>query len=132
MQRGWTQAATGGALDMGGTIRTRAWSLDVAHGGAFVAGDLIGLRIAAPLRVTGSRFMLNLPQGWDWQSETAAMARMSLSLAPQGSERDYELSYGLGVSGGWLGANLFLRTQAGNIAAMPDDLGAAMRWSMRF
>ncbi len=132
LQQGWTYAAAGGALDQGGMLKSRSWSLDLARSGALMRGDMFGLRVSAPLRVTGSRFELNLPQSWDWQSETATMARAPLDLVPRGSERDYELSYGLGVSGGWLGANLYMRTQAGNIAAMADDYGAALRWSARW
>jgi hypothetical protein len=132
MQRGWTHAAAGGALVDGGLIKSRSWSLDMSRGGLFARSDMLGLRISAPLRVTASRFMLDLPQSWDWKSETATTALTPLDLVPGGSERDFELSYGLGLSGGWLGANLFARTQTGNVAAMPDDYGAALRWTARF
>ncbi|MBO9575813.1 MAG: S8 family serine peptidase [Sphingobium sp.] len=131
-QRGWTYAQAGGALDQGGLIRSRSWSLDLARTGLVRPGDLAGLRVSAPLRVTASRFDLLLPQSWDWQSATATMARMPLNLVPTGAERDYELSYGFALSGGWLGTNVFARTQPGNIAAAPDDYGAALRWSARF
>ncbi|HEY1125553.1 MAG TPA: S8 family peptidase [Sphingobium sp.] len=132
VRRGWTQAAAGGALVDGGFIRSRSWSLDLARSGLFAKGDFLGLRVSAPLRVTASRFLLDLPQSWDWKSQTATTALTPLDLVPRGSERDYELSYGLGLSGGWLGANLFARTQAGNVAAMRDDYGAALRWTSRF
>lgn len=131
-QQGWTYAAAGGALDQGGTLKSRSWSLDLARTSLFARGDLFGLRVSAPLRVTASRFMLDLPQSWDWESQTATNARAPLDLVPRGSERDYELSYGLGVSGGWLGANLYMRSEAGNVAATPDDYGAALRWTARF
>lgn len=132
MQQGWTHAAAGGALTDGGLIRSRSWSLDLARSSLLMKGDLLGLRVSAPLRVTGNRLLLNLPQGWDWKSQTATTALTPLDLVPHGSERDYELSYGIGLSGGWLGANLFARTQAGNVAAMREDYGAALRWTSRF
>ncbi len=132
MQRGWTYAQAGGALTEGGLLRTRGWALDLARAGLFAPGDMAGLRIAAPLRVTSSRFALSLPQSWDWQSATATVARVPLDLVPRGSERIYELSYGLGMSGGWLGANLFARSEPGNVAAQRGDYGAALRWSARF
>jgi subtilisin family serine protease len=132
MQRGWTYASAGGALADGGLLKTRSWSLDLARSSLFARGDLFGLRVSAPLRVTASRFDLVLPQSWDWKSQTATMALAPLDLVPRGSERDYELSYGLGLSGGWLGANLFARTQAGNVAATADDYGMALRWNARF
>jgi hypothetical protein len=132
VQRGWTRTGGGGALVDGGLIESRSWSLDISRSGLFAQSDMLGLRMSAPLRVTASRFDLLLPQSWDWKSQTATTALTRLDLVPQGSERDVELSYGLGVSGGWLGANLFARTQAGNVAAMHDDYGAALRWTGRF
>jgi len=132
LQQGWTHAQAGGALTEGGLLRTRAWALDLTRIGLLAPNDLAGLRIAAPLRVISSRFPLALPQSWDWQSATATIARVPLDLTPRGSERVYELSYGVGLSGGWLGANLFARTEPGNIAARRDDYGAALRWSARF
>jgi hypothetical protein len=132
MQRGWTHAAAGGALVDGGLIKSRSWSFDMSRSSLFARSDMLGLRISAPLRVTASRFMLDLPQSWDWKSETATTALTPLALVPRGSERDVELSYGLGLSGGWLGANLFARTQAGNVAAVADDYGAALRWTARW
>jgi len=132
IQRGWTSAAAGGALVSDGLITSRSWSLDLARSSLFARSDMLGLRVSAPLRVTASRFDLLLPQSWDWKSETATTALTPLDLVPLGSERDFELSYGRGVSGGWLGANVFARTQAGNVKAMRDDYGAALRWTARW
>jgi len=131
IQQGWTYADAGGALTDGGLFKSRSWSLDLARGGTFAKGDMIGLRIAAPLRVTASRFALDLPTDWDWKSQTATMVLTPLDLVPQGSERDIELSYGVGIVGGWLSGNLFMRAQPGNIANMPDDRGGAVRWNVR-
>ena len=36
------------------------------------------------------------------------------------------------VPAAWLGANLFYRRQPGNIATLPDDKGAAIRFSLSF
>ncbi|MBT2186429.1 S8 family peptidase [Sphingobium nicotianae] len=131
-QRGWTRAAAGGALRHGGSLASQSWSADLARPGVFVPGDLVGLRISQPLRVTASRFDLTLPDAWDWESGIATDHIVPLDLTPSGRQRDYELSYGRGIGPGWLGANLFLRKQSGNIADMPDDLGMALRWSIGF
>ncbi|OJY65965.1 MAG: hypothetical protein BGP16_06040 [Sphingobium sp. 66-54] len=131
-QRGWTHAAAGAALREGGLLVSQSWSADLSRRDLFRRGDLIGLRIAQPLRVIASRFELTLPDGWDWESGTATTRIVPLDLRPHGRERAYELSYGTGLGGGWLGANLFLRRESGNIAGRPDDLGLAFRWSLGF
>jgi len=132
LQRGWTQAAAGGALRNGGSLVGQSWSADLARRNLLARGDLFGLRISLPLRVIASRFDLVVPQAWDWEREIASETRVPLNLVPRGRQRDYELSYGRGIGPGWLGANLFLRQQGGNIAAMPEELGAALRWSVGF
>jgi hypothetical protein len=131
-QRGWTNAAAGGALQDGGQLVSQSWSADLARRDVFLQGDMLGLRIAQPLRVITSHFDLVLPDAWDWQNSIATNRIATLDLTPTGRQRDYELSYGSGFGPGWLGANLFLRQQSGNIAAMPDELGVALRWSMGF
>jgi len=131
-QRGWTNAAAGGVLQDGGKLVSQSWSVDLARRDLFSQGDMLGLRISQPLRVIASRFNLVLPDAWDWQNNIATNRIATLDLTPTGRQRDYELSYSSGFGPGWLGANLFLRQQSGNIAAMPDELGVALRWSMGF
>lgn len=131
-QHGWTHAAAGGLLTRGGQLVSESWSIDLARRNLFASDDLLGIRIAQPLRVVASRFDLVLPDRWDWETQVAASRVVPLDLAPDGRERNHELSYARSVGPGWLGANLFLREQGGNIAAMPDDLGLALRWSARF
>lgn len=132
VQRGWTYAAAGGALAQGGLLKSQSWSAQMSRTGLFAPGDLIGLRIASPLRVMASRFRLALPQSWDWETETATYGYAALNLVPRGTERDMELSYGRGMAGGWLGANLYWRREAGHLETAPDDLGVALRWSTGF
>ena len=57
-----------------------------------------------------------------------------MSLSPSGRELDGELSYGAACSAGnaWLGGNLFYRRQPGHIANSPDDIGAAIRFTLGF
>lgn len=131
-QRGWTFATAGGALPGGGRLVSQSWSADIARQGLLIGGDLLGFRVSQPLRVIASHFDLVLPQAWDWKSETATYGVTRLDLTPTGRQRDYELSYGAGLGAGWLGANLFLRQESGNIATMPDEMGMALRWSVGF
>ena len=131
-QQGWTKAAAGGLLRDGGLLMSRSWSADLARRDLFTRNDMIGLRVSQPLRVIASRFNVLLADGWDWQQEIATERSVALNLVPQGRQRDYEMSYGRGFGPGWLGANLYLREQGGNIATMPDELGMALRWSMGF
>ena len=57
-----------------------------------------------------------------------------MSLSPSGREVDGELSYGRSWMDGnaWFGGNLFYRRDPGHIANSPDDLGAAIRFSLGF
>lgn len=131
-QRGWTWASAGGALPNGGMLTSQSWSADVDRRDLIEPGDRLGLRVSQPLRIIASRFDLFLPAKWDWKNETTTNRIVPLNLVPHGRQRDYELSYGRGVGAGHLTTNLFLREQSGNIAAMPDELGVALRWSLGF
>lgn len=131
-QRGWTNAAAGGALTQGGLLVSQRWSAQLVGQGVLDREDLLGLRVAMPLRVIRSRFDLALPASYDWRTGLAQLSDATLDLVPRGRELDAELSYSRPAGGGWLGANLFLRRQPGNIAAAPDDAGVALRWSVGF
>jgi len=96
----------------------------------FVAGDRIGLRVAQPLRVASGGYRLNLPVSYDYASGAVGYAEQGLNLAPEGRERDLELAYGRRIGPGWIDANLYARTEPGNYETTPDDLGAAMRFTM--
>ena len=75
-----------------------------------------------------------LPTAYDYTTLTATDTLSRMSLAPTGREVDTELSYGSSLSGGnaWIGGNLFYRRQPGHIANLPDDKGAAVRFSLSF
>jgi hypothetical protein len=53
-----------------------------------------------------------------------------INLAPTGREIDAEAAWARPLGAGWLSANLYWRTQPGHIAAAPDDLGAAIRFTL--
>lgn len=124
----WTVADRGGALTRG-RLTSNAFSFDVTHQGKV---DRVGFRLAQPLRVASGVYRLNLPASYDYATSSTAYAVTNLDLAPHGRELDLEGNYGRGIGSAWIDANLFLRHDPGNIAALPDDVGAAVRVSLSF
>jgi hypothetical protein len=131
-RQGWTTMAPGGLLAGSPTIRSTAFSIDLAKAGAFARGDQLAFRVAQPLRVASGGLSLRLPASWDWRTGAVTYADQRLNLAPTGREIDMEASYARMLLGGRMDANLFWRRDPGNFAAAPDDLGAAFRWRVGF
>jgi hypothetical protein len=134
---GWTSTLTArrGWTDFNaGKFQTGAYAFDIAKNGVLSGKDSLGFRIAQPLRVEHGGFAMMLPTAYDYSTGTATDTLSRLSLRPTGREVDAELSYGTWLLGdnGWLGANLFYRRQPGHIASLPDDKGAAVRFSLSF
>ncbi|CAN5342218.1 hypothetical protein BH10PSE14_BH10PSE14_38680 [soil metagenome] len=133
LRKGWTFADLRGGVDGGGTIRTNAYAADIAGQGLFGKRDSVGLRIAQPLRVTRGGIALRLPSDYDYASgAVTAWSTQTLNLAPTGHEIDVEGRYALPFLWGELQTNMFYRRDPGNFAALPDDVGATMRWSAAF
>lgn len=126
-RRGWTDFA-------GGKFETGAYSFDLAKLRILSNHDSLGLRLAQPLRVDHGGLAMMLPTSYDYASAGATDTLSRLSLSPSGRELDAELSYGTTLLGGnaWLGGNLYVRRQPGNIASLPTDKGAAIRFSLGF
>lgn len=125
-RQGRTSTATGGVL-VRGRLESIASAFDIGRTGG---STRFGLRYSEPLRVTHGGFGLAVPTGYDYSTLTASYTLTSLNLAPTGRERDVEASYGFAIWGGWLDTNLYLRTQPGNIALAPNDVGAAIRYGI--
>jgi hypothetical protein len=126
-RRGWTDFAAG-------KFQTDAYSVDVTKTDVLGDGDRMGFRVSQPLRVSTGGFGMMLPTAFDYSTETATSSWTTYSLTPSGREIDAELSYGSSLLGGnaWLGGNLFYRRQPGHIASGPNDVGAAIRFSLGF
>jgi hypothetical protein len=126
-RRGWTDFA-------GGKFQTGAYGFDLAKLGLFGSSDKLALRIAQPLRVEHGGFAMMLPTSYDYSTGLATDTLTRMSLRPSGREIDGELSYGSTLLGGnaWVGGNLFYRRDPGHIANSPDDVGAAIRFSLGF
>jgi len=83
-------------------------------------------------RVARGGIDLLLPVAYDYASGRADFGRRTYNLAPTGRELVAEASYALPLLGGDLIANTWWRRDPGHIAAMPDDKGAALRFTMGF
>ena len=128
LRQAWTRADAGGALTRG-RLQSNAFSFDVVRQGSV---SRMGLRIAQPLRVESGGYRLNLPTGYDYATLTTSYTPTMLSLAARGRELDLEANYGRVLGAGWVDTNLFFRRDPGNIAAMPNDVGAAVRFTVGF
>jgi hypothetical protein len=125
-RRGWTGFT-------GGSLTTDAYALDLVKAGLLSDRDSVGLRIAQPLRVESGGVSMMLPTSWNYATETATQTLSTMSLSPSGREIDSELSYATSLrNGARLGANLYFRRQPGHIAALPDDIGGALRFAFTF
>lgn len=131
-RRGFTSPRVAGLIDGASGFQTSAWSFDAQRQDVLASGDALGVRIAQPLRVEGGGLSLNVPTAWDYSTETATFGQRSFSLEPTGREITGEVRWIGPWMGGSLTASLFYRRDPGHIADLPDDKGAALRWSARF
>ena len=129
-RRGWTSLSGTSGLVEKGRLRTGAFAFDLSKADAFAAGDRLAFRVMQPLRVASGGFDLNMPVSYDYSTRTPGFEQRFFNLAPSGREIDYELAYGFGLLGGRLNLNAFLRTQPGHVAAMENDVGAALRFTV--
>jgi subtilisin family serine protease len=133
LRQGWTLADVRGGLTGRGMIRTNAFAGDIGKNGLFGRSDSFGLRLAQPLRVARGGIDLRLPTYYDYDLLAVTQwTTQRLNLAPTGREIDMEARYALPVWGGALQTNVFWRKDPGNFAALPDDAGAALRYSVAF
>jgi len=133
MRRGWTLARTAGGIAGSGIIDTNAFAADIGKDGVFSARDSFGFRIAQPLRVSGGGIDFRLPTAYDYGiAAVSGWTTERLNLSPQGREIDAELRYAFPFWGGAMETNLFWRRDPGNFAQLPNDTGAALRWSRAF
>lgn len=133
MRQGWTWAQLRGGIDGSGLIRTNGFAADIGKLGLFGSGDRLGFRVAQPLRVARGGIDIALPRDWDYYTESvSAWNATRINLAPRGREIDYELSYAWPLARGDVSSNLFVRRNPGNFAALPADMGGAVRFSIGF
>ena len=127
----WTRPDSQGLI-AGGALWSTAFSFDIAKANLMRPGDRAALRFAQPLRVARGGIDLMLPVAHDYATGRTDFGRRTYNLAPTGRELVVEASYALSLFGGELIANTWWRRDPGHIAAMPDDRGAALRFTMGF
>jgi hypothetical protein len=131
-RQGWTRAHEQGLVAPGSSLVSRAWSVDLERRGVFSGSDRLGLRLSQPLRVERGALNLSLPVDYSYETLLAQYGTRSLALAPRGRELLGELAWSGPVLGGYGAASLFYRRDPGHYEAVPNDAGAALRWSKRF
>lgn len=130
-RQGWTRVAAGGVRDGTDRLNSTAWSAMLEAPGPG-RSDTLAFRIAQPLRVAKGGFDLTLPVAYDYATLATTYAPSRLSLAPTGREIDAEAVWAMPLGRGWLSTNLYWRTEPGHIETAPDDVGAAIRYSLGF
>ena len=131
-RQGRTSAREVGLVAPGSNLASRAWSLDLERRGVFSVHDSLGLRLSQPLRVESGALNLRLPTGYSYQTLLTEYGTRSVTLAPRGRELMGELAWRGALFSGEGAASLFYRRDPGHHEALPDDAGAALRWSKRF
>lgn len=129
-REGWTRLAAGGLRQGADRLRTNAWSFDVSKRALFGPADRFSIRASQPLRVSKGGFGLTVPVSYDYEDGSAQFSTTRFNLAPTGRERDLEAAYSMPLWGGQVSANAFWRHEASNLAEAPEDLGAAIRFSL--
>ena len=119
-------------LVAGGSLRARALSVDLLRSGLVWSGDRLALRYAEPLRVTAGGLGLQLPLTHDEFTGATQFGRRTLSLAPTGREQIVEASYAVPLGDARLSLNGWWRRDPGHFAAIDDDLGAAIRFTLGY
>jgi hypothetical protein len=122
-RQGWTHSGNS-------RLQTSAWSFDISRSRVFANGDSFALRIAQPLRVSSGGLSVNLARHYDYATGNATYAAQHLSLTPQGREVDVEAHYARPLGGGMLSTNVYFRKQPGHFAEAPNDIGAAIRFTI--
>ena len=131
-RQGWTRALATQTVTGTGVLQSSAFNVDLSKRNILGSGDELALRFAQPLRVSDGGIDLSLPVAYDYASRAASFATQRLNLAPSGRELVSEMSYRAALWEGIVSANLFWRQQPGHYQAAPDDMGAALRYSLSF
>ena len=131
-RQGLTIARQSQVIADGSHLWSNAWSLDLARSGTLTKGDMLGLRVSQPLRVTGGGLNLNLPVAYDYATETPVNSLRQLSLAPDGRELMGELAWRGPFLWGYGSASVFYRHEPGHYASSPNDLGALVSFNASF
>ena len=129
-RRGWTDVRGTSEIVTRAGLTSETFAADLSKSGLLAAGDQIAFRLSQPLRVVGGGFVLNVPIEYSYATTTAVYGERFMSLAPKGRELDLEMAYRIGLFGGSLDLNAFLRADPGHIDRTKRDAGAAVRFKL--
>ena len=94
-----------------GTIESRSYGMSLSHKGVLGLFDEIGLSINKPLRINDGEATVDTPVGRTVEGDVI-YKRRTVSLAPEGSETDFDLGYRAALTPGLgLGVNFFYQNE---------------------
>jgi hypothetical protein len=129
-RRGWTDIRRTSEIVTRASLSSEAFAADLSKSALLAASDQLAFRLSQPLRVVGGGFGLNVPVDYSYTSTTATYGERFMSLAPRGRELDLEMAYRVGLFGGSLDLNAFLRSDPGHVEWQKRDAGAAVRFKL--
>lgn len=97
---GVTQVAESGAslINSVGTLETSRFRIGTFRGDLLMAGDVMGLGIAQPLRVENGTAGFNQTVAWDFNTDAPLTVAQQVALNPSGRALDLEMFYRLGLA----------------------------------
>ncbi|KRA79366.1 S8 family peptidase [Altererythrobacter sp. Root672] len=132
LRHGQTRAHSGGLVAPGSRLSSTAWSFDLERLAVLTVDDALGFRVSQPLRVESGSLNLILPSSYSYETLQPGYDVRALGLSPTGRELLAELAWRGPLLDGSAAVSLFYRVDPGHYAALPDDAGAAVRWSRQF
>jgi hypothetical protein len=112
-----------------GTIESRAYGMSLTHKGLLGQSDEIGLSVNKPLRVSDGEATVDAPVGRTIEGDVI-YKRQTISLAPEGSETDFDLGYRAAVTPALgFGVNLFYQNELNHD---PNQSNVGVFSQMRF
>ena len=108
-----------------------AWSLGLAQMDVLRSGDSFGMTISMPLRTMSGAMTLTTATSQSQEDGSLKYSTQSVSLAPSGQERDFELAYASAVTGyfgGQMTAVANLKMEPGHVAGAATQYGIGLRY----
>jgi len=113
-------------------LRSQSWGTGVIGSSLFRYNDRAGIAISSPLRVSNGKADLVVPQSLD-SSRTIISDTTRVSLAPEGSELDFEAFYRMNLGHRTqLGTSLTYRSIPENTSYVGDGLSVFTTVGLRF
>lgn len=129
---GYTNSAAS-LIDGATASQSMAWSLGFAHKDMFRDGDSVGFTMSMPLRTMNGNMTMTTATEQSQADGSLSYATQSVSLAPTGMQKDFELAYSQPSGfGGKLTAMAQMKMQPGHDADAPTQYGIGVRYVKTF